>query len=171
MIRESSGGGTAVSDSSSRSGGSSSSSTEQKKKPRVRFPRILSTSNPFALTIMAVFLPTETGNGAVPVPNPYYDTDYDGNQDDFMTLYRGVHTGHPDFANALLGMAFPRGTNTSSFDIEVQNGGGVTGFTSWSMSRSVANFHANKAGPGGVCLLYTSPSPRDATLSRMPSSA
>ena len=24
---------------------------------------------------------------------------------------------------------------------------------------------------GGVCLLYTSPSPRDATLSRMPSSA
>ena len=26
-------------------------------------------------------------------------------------------------------------------------------------------------GKGGVCLLYTSPSPRDATLSRMPSSA
>ena len=25
--------------------------------------------------------------------------------------------------------------------------------------------------PGGACLLYTSPSPRDATLSRMPSSA
>ena len=25
--------------------------------------------------------------------------------------------------------------------------------------------------PQGVCLLYTSPSPRDATLSRMPSSA
>ena len=24
---------------------------------------------------------------------------------------------------------------------------------------------------GGICLLYTSPSPRDATLSRMPSSA
>ena len=27
------------------------------------------------------------------------------------------------------------------------------------------------AAPGGACLLYTSPSPRDATLSRMPSSA
>ena len=26
-------------------------------------------------------------------------------------------------------------------------------------------------GHGNVCLLYTSPSPRDATLSRMPSSA
>ena len=26
-------------------------------------------------------------------------------------------------------------------------------------------------GLGGICLLYTSPSPRDATLSRMPSSA
>ena len=26
-------------------------------------------------------------------------------------------------------------------------------------------------GPDGGCLLYTSPSPRDATLSRMPSSA
>ena len=28
-----------------------------------------------------------------------------------------------------------------------------------------------KAGPDYICLLYTSPSPRDATLSRMPSSA
>ena len=28
-----------------------------------------------------------------------------------------------------------------------------------------------KKGVGKVCLLYTSPSPRDATLSRMPSSA
>ena len=29
----------------------------------------------------------------------------------------------------------------------------------------------NKAGASGVCLLYTSPSPRDRTRSRMPSSA
>ena len=39
-----------------------------------------------------------------------------------------------------------------------------------------ANFHSNFSssgwsGLGGHCLLYTSPSPRDATLSRMPSSA
>ena len=34
-------------------------------------------------------------------------------------------------------------------------------------------FFGNQAGSGntGTCLLYTSPSPRDATLSRMPSSA
>ena len=42
-------------------------------------------------------------------------------------------------------------------------------------------FYENESGAGGVntpvlaqtftCLLYTSPSPRDATLSRMPSSA
>ena len=31
------------------------------------------------------------------------------------------------------------------------------------------NIH--KKGSVGICLLYTSPSPRDATLSRMPSSA
>ena len=30
---------------------------------------------------------------------------------------------------------------------------------------------AEELAPTGVCLLYTSPSPRDATLSRMPSSA
>ena len=29
----------------------------------------------------------------------------------------------------------------------------------------------NNGGDGYICLLYTSPSPRDATLSRMPSSA
>ena len=31
--------------------------------------------------------------------------------------------------------------------------------------------YPNDDEPGTVCLLYTSPSPRDATLSRMPSSA
>ena len=33
------------------------------------------------------------------------------------------------------------------------------------------SIEANNNGSGNVCLLYTSPSPRDATLSRMPSSA
>ena len=33
------------------------------------------------------------------------------------------------------------------------------------------NTSGQEVYPGDVCLLYTSPSPRDATLSRMPSSA
>ena len=35
----------------------------------------------------------------------------------------------------------------------------------------LAKLLKNKCAAGGTCLLYTSPSPRDATLSRMPSSA
>ena len=37
--------------------------------------------------------------------------------------------------------------------------------------KSSANFADLVAGSANACLLYTSPSPRDATLSRMPSSA
>ena len=36
---------------------------------------------------------------------------------------------------------------------------------------SAEAFEGDKGEKGGPCLLYTSPSPRDATLSRMPSSA
>ena len=35
----------------------------------------------------------------------------------------------------------------------------------------VGDVSIQASGPSGLCLLYTSPSPRDATLSRMPSSA
>ena len=35
----------------------------------------------------------------------------------------------------------------------------------------IAVIEINDLGPVETCLLYTSPSPRDATLSRMPSSA
>ena len=43
------------------------------------------------------------------------------------------------------------------------NGGGCSGFTyKWDMVDNDEN---------GTCLLYTSPSPRDRTRSRMPSSA
>ena len=35
----------------------------------------------------------------------------------------------------------------------------------------VVGFMGDVASVVGICLLYTSPSPRDATLSRMPSSA
>ena len=39
------------------------------------------------------------------------------------------------------------------------------------VARSVENAHCHGSGSLRPCLLYTSPSPRDATLSRMPSSA
>ena len=38
-------------------------------------------------------------------------------------------------------------------------------------SHIASSFQIMQEGPIGACLLYTSPSPRDATLSRMPSSA
>ena len=38
-------------------------------------------------------------------------------------------------------------------------------------SQSVDQGPQNQSASAGACLLYTSPSPRDATLSRMPSSA
>ena len=37
--------------------------------------------------------------------------------------------------------------------------------------RKLARFPVNATDDHKICLLYTSPSPRDATLSRMPSSA
>ena len=42
-------------------------------------------------------------------------------------------------------------------------------FKIWYQSGTVVNWHSG--GTFTTCLLYTSPSPRDATLSRMPSSA
>ena len=57
-------------------------------------------------------------------------------------------------------------------------GGGIAGLTAaWYLSRDhqVTLFEAEPRLGGHTftvdCLLYTSPSPRDATLSRMPSSA
>ena len=41
----------------------------------------------------------------------------------------------------------------------------------WSVPLIIAEFALGKRSRVGTCLLYTSPSPRDATLSRMPSSA
>ena len=53
-------------------------------------------------------------------------------------------------------------SSTGNFDLN----------SSYAISGSTITFNtAPPAGTGNVCLLYTSPSPRDATLSRMPSSA
>lgn len=76
----------------------------------------------------------------------------DDPSNDLITLHRGVHARHPDMANALKGMAVPWGTGLSA---EAQNGGAPTGFTSWTLAIGVANYHANKTGPGGVVLTKT----------------
>ncbi|MBK7883859.1 MAG: hypothetical protein IPJ81_08670 [Chitinophagaceae bacterium] len=67
-----------------------------------------------------------------------------------IMLYRGVHFGHPDYYNALMGIATPAGGFASAED---HTGGNFNSmYTSWSMFRTVADFHANKSGPGGIVL-------------------
>ena len=63
--------------------------------------------------------------------------------------------------------------DTVTFQIEVTNNGGAQA-TNVSLTDSLPagiTFTADTTTQGSYCLLYTSPSPRDATLSRMPSSA
>ncbi len=70
---------------------------------------------------------------------------------DYITLYRGVHYKHPRLRDARQGMAIPRG---GSDDPELHSGGNsFTNYTSWSLSRGVAQWHANKRGPGGIILV------------------
>ena len=201
--------GTAVSDSSPRPRGSGSSSTEQ--KPRVKIPRFLTTSNPWALTVMALLSPTATGTGAVPYPNPPYDTgsdifgDSDNNPselrialsvDEYIgefsaavnaTPYRGwgefqpkettieayraaiIELGRRPETTFHFNLSTPRGLITDPVNAKTYSGT----FTTMEY-RTVSTLFPNKTTyyrKSGTCLLYTSPSPRDATLSRMPSSA
>jgi hypothetical protein len=65
-------------------------------------------------------------------------------------LYRGVYYKHPDYLNALMGVATPAGGGAT---FEQHAGGNYNSmYTSWTMFRTVADFHANKNGPGGVVL-------------------
>ena len=67
-------------------------------------------------------------------------------------------------------------TNPKNGNIEISSGGGA-GTPNASFSPSTGNNVSGNGSQGDYdgnadsCLLYTSPSPRDATLSRMPSSA
>ncbi len=70
-----------------------------------------------------------------------------------MTLYRGVSAGHPDYPNAVNGMAVPSGLEGGHDDPDRHNAGDNDSiFTSWTMSRAVADYHASKDGSGGVVL-------------------
>ena len=73
----------------------------------------------------------------------------------------------------------PGTSTTVSVSLIVNNlGGGVEDYTNFAEIGSVEDEDGNDISaldqdstPDDTCLLYTSPSPRDATLSRMPSSA
>ena len=67
---------------------------------------------------------------------------------------------------------------TSLYDLHVELGGKMVGFAGYLMPVQYPagivtehNHTRSKAGLFDVCLLYTSPSPRDQRGSRMPSSA
>ena len=75
----------------------------------------------------------------------------------------GARDESPDktgFAHLFEHLMFGGTEQVPNFDVPIQNAGGDSNaFT----NNDITNYYS--------CLLYTSPSPRDATLSRMPSSA
>ncbi|SIN83603.1 DUF6443 domain-containing protein [Chitinophaga niabensis] len=78
---------------------------------------------------------------------------------DYVLLYRGVHFGHPDYANALLGRATPRGGprggkgHTDPAAHNYYNNRSV--FTSWTLFPTIANNFATNGGQsnGGIILI------------------
>jgi photosystem II stability/assembly factor-like uncharacterized protein len=71
-----------------------------------------------------------------------------------ITLYRGVPRGHPDYLNALKGVATPLGGSTGHSDPNKHNEGNTLSvFTSWSLSRQIANQYATVNSAGGVVLV------------------
>ncbi|MBK1895626.1 DUF6443 domain-containing protein [Chryseobacterium paridis] len=115
------------------------------------------------LTFGAVLFPTMAKDPAIPIVMP---ADMVNDQpSEFITLYRGVYNEHPDYMNALKGEARPYSLSGHD-DPERHNGGDFKSlFTSWTLSLGVANYNANKNGPGGVVLIkqiplnHTVPSP------------
>ena len=77
-----------------------------------------------------------------------------------LEMGRSEHTvrAYVGGARALLSFAGARGVAASDIDLAL--------LRSW-----LAELTRRGAARTTICLLYTSPSPRDATLSRMPSSA
>jgi len=75
-------------------------------------------------------------------------------------------------ASGTLDMTGGKLTGSSWFQIGVNGGTGVFNLSGGEVVSSVQSIHVGQGGSSvGTCLLYTSPSPRDRTRSRMPSSA
>lgn len=72
-----------------------------------------------------------------------------------LPLFRGVDSAHPGYANALAGMAIPRGGNASA--IEHAQGETDSPFTSWTSDFGVAESFATRESGSGVILSYTFP--------------
>ncbi len=127
--------------------------------PGARIPRLLVGASP---VLVGVGTAASIIYGGQLNPNPFHasiprdDSNADVDQpekDDYITLYRGVHSRHPDLLNAKMGMAVPRNLESGHSDPELHNAGGNESiFTSWTWARTVANYHANKRGAGGVVL-------------------
>ena len=66
--------------------------------------------------------------------------------------------------------AVPSGASTGEFEALELRDNDNKRFNGKGVKKAVHNI-INHFAPSLICLLYTSPSPRDATLSRMPSSA
>ncbi|BFM08552.1 RHS repeat-associated core domain-containing protein [Halioxenophilus aromaticivorans] len=73
----------------------------------------------------------------------------DGNQEELVIVYRGVHPNHPDYVNAIEGNAVPWGGHR---DVELHNlGDNQSDFTSWTTDRSIAERFA-KSEPESIIL-------------------
>ena len=73
----------------------------------------------------------------------------DGDPNEVITVYRGVHAKHPDYPNALKGSAVPWGGHKDPLAHNL--GDNKSQFTSWSTSQAQAKAFAS-SHPGGVIL-------------------
>jgi hypothetical protein len=103
----------------------------------------------FLGTIGGLSIPIPTGEGAS-LPDQIRDEFLNRNM---VTLYRGVHNGHPDIANARNGMAVPWGLDGGHSNARDHNLGALYSvYTSWTIYKNVAAQMAGRNGWGGIIL-------------------
>ncbi|WP_460164713.1 RHS repeat-associated core domain-containing protein [Sessilibacter sp. MAH1] len=103
-------------------------------------------------------LSCKEGNGEIPENyDPLTDTYIgshgfrapDGDQEELVTVYRGVHPDHPDYKNAINGESVPWGGHR---DVELHNyGDNQSDFTSWTTNPNIARRFA-KNEPASIIL-------------------